>query len=160
MSYDCTQDVLDHQRLVEAILKGWAEQILFRGMSHDISKLSGLEKTAFDQWMPEMSKHSFASDGYKATLALMGPGLQRHYENNRHHPEHFPEGINGMTLIDLIEMMADWLAVAQKKGVRLNLEHGASRFHIDSQLKEILENTLIVEEARISNAPPEMPNVP
>jgi hypothetical protein len=37
----------------------------------------------------------------------MAPALKHHYENNRHHPEHFKNNIDDMNLIDLIEMLCD-----------------------------------------------------
>lgn len=33
--------------------------------------------------------------------------LDHHYQNNDHHPEHFELGINGMNLLQLLEMLAD-----------------------------------------------------
>jgi hypothetical protein len=37
----------------------------------------------------------------------MGDGLKHHYAHNRHHPEFFGEdGVDGMSLVDVIEMPA------------------------------------------------------
>jgi hypothetical protein len=45
----------------------------------------------------------------------MGDGLKHHYSHNRHHPEFFGEdGVDGMTLVDLIEMLADWKAATER----------------------------------------------
>ena len=52
-----------------------------------------------------------------------------------------------MTLIDLVEMFADWKAASerQKDGNLLkSIEVNASRFHIGDQLKQILMNTASV----------------
>ncbi len=74
----------------------------------------------------------------------MGPALKHHYENNEHHPEFHKDGINGMTLIDLIEMLCDWKASSERhengdifKSLKINTE----RFQISPQLLSILENT-------------------
>ena len=38
-------------------------------------------------------------------------------EQNRHHPEYYEDGIAGMTLVDLEEMLSDWEA-ASHRGTR------------------------------------------
>jgi hypothetical protein len=44
----------------------------------------------------------------------MGDGLKHHYAHNRHHPEFFGEdGVDGMSLVDVIEMLADWKAATE-----------------------------------------------
>lgn len=74
----------------------------------------------------------------------MGEGLRHHYAHNRHHPEHFPDGVNGMTLVDLIEMLADWKAATERgRDVDLarTLQMNCERFGITAQLVDILVNT-------------------
>jgi hypothetical protein len=71
----------------------------------------------------------------------MGEALKHHYANNRHHPEHFENGINGMNLLDVIEMVCDWKAAADLKGVEPNLDYLAQRFGISDQLKNIIAAT-------------------
>jgi hypothetical protein len=45
----------------------------------------------------------------------MGDGLMHHDAHNRHHPEFFGEdGVDGMTLVDVIEMLADWKAASER----------------------------------------------
>jgi hypothetical protein len=160
--YDCTEDVLKHHNRVVATLKEWASQLFDRGKAHDMSKIqSPLEKITFDHWVPELKKYEFASDGYKNALKQMGSGLQMHYEANRHHPEHFEGGINDMSLIDIMEMLADWIAVAEEKQEPVQLDKAAARFGIDTQLLMILKNTVAIEDAqRILKANDGMPNVP
>jgi hypothetical protein len=42
-------------------------------------------------------------------------GLKHHYAYNRHHQEFFGEdGVDGMTLVDLIEMLPDWKAATER----------------------------------------------
>ena len=74
----------------------------------------------------------------------MGPALKHHYENNRHHPEHFEDGANGMTLIDLVEMLCDWYAATKKHedgNLARSLVVNEKRFKISPQLTKIFENT-------------------
>ena len=67
-----------------------------------------------------------------------------HYSRNSHHPEFYGErGIAGMDLFDLVEMLCDWMAAAQRNpsdGVRL--DYNVAAFGIGAQLAEILANTL------------------
>jgi hypothetical protein len=74
----------------------------------------------------------------------MGDGLAHHDATNRHHPEHFPNGANGMTLVDLIEMLADWKAATERGrdgDLAQTLEIHRERFGLAPQLMDILSNT-------------------
>jgi len=71
--------------------------------------------------------------------------LKHHYENNSHHPEHYPNGINGMSLLDLIEMLADWKAAGMRHAdgdMQKSLEINKKRFGMSDQLAEIFQNTI------------------
>ena len=49
-----------------------------------------------------------------------------------------------MTLIDIVEMIADWKAASERQhdgNLLVSIEKNAKRFHIDDQLKKILVNT-------------------
>ncbi|HEY7119686.1 MAG TPA: DUF5662 family protein, partial [Tepidisphaeraceae bacterium] len=83
------------------------------------------------------------SDAYRATLAEFEDILRLHYERNSHHPEHYPDGIVGMTLWDVVEMLCDWAAASQRKpGGSVNLDWAINRFGIEPQLASILGNTI------------------
>jgi hypothetical protein len=116
-----------------------------RSRVHDASKTQYPEKAIFDEYTPKLKKSTYGSDEYKGFLEAMGEGLAHHYANNRHHPEHFGEnGINGMTLVDLIEMLADWKAATERHedgSLRRSLMIQEERFGISPQLSEILHNT-------------------
>ena len=142
VDYDCTQDVHDHRDLVHFWMRKFLEQIGIRAIHHDFSKLKDPEKFMFDKWTPRLQEVEFGSEEYKQALEGMGEALKHHYESNRHHPEHFENGINGMTLIDLVEMFCDWVAAAEKKGSPVNIEYLAERFGIGKQLFTIFDNTL------------------
>ena len=87
---------------------------------------------------------TYGSEEYQASLDALKPALEHHYASNRHHPEHFVNGINDMTLIDVLEMFCDWKAstLRQNDGNLLkSIETNAERFNMDGQLKQILMNT-------------------
>jgi len=88
---------------------------------------------------------TYGSEEYKAALEGLGPALSHHYANNRHHPEHFENGVNDMTLLDVIEMFIDWKAACLKHNdgnLRKSIDINAKRFSIDSQLTQIFKNTV------------------
>ncbi|MEV6494393.1 DUF5662 family protein, partial [Actinoplanes sp. NPDC051633] len=85
---------------------------------------------------------TYGSDEYKGSLEAMGEGLKHHYA--RHHPEHFPNGVNDMTLVVLVEMLADWKAATERHddgNLRQSLEIQRERFGISDQLLAVLYNT-------------------
>jgi len=75
----------------------------------------------------------------------MGVGLQHHYENNSHHPEHFVNGITGMSLLDLLEMLCDWKAASLRHtdgDILRSIELNQARYHYSNELKSFLINTV------------------
>lgn len=144
--YDCTADVLEHKRKVVRYLNEFAIQLLRRASVHDDSKLRSPEKEGFDQWTPELKTREFGTDYYKQALDEMGEFLRHRYEVNSHHPEHFSDGVSGMNLLDLVEMVCDWQAAAAAKGVAVDLEHAAKRFQLSPQLVSIIRNSIGAHE--------------
>lgn len=142
MSYDSRQDVEAHVQRVRELAHSFANRLYERAHNHDASKLQEPEKSTFDEWVPVLKTTEFGSPEYLQALDGMGDGLQHHYAENRHHPEHFEDSIAGMTLLDLVEMVCDWVAAAGAKGQAVNVELLAKRFGIEAQLAAILENTL------------------
>lgn len=140
--YDCTADVMEHKRKVKYWMTDVSNALIARAAIHDASKLIDPEKYTFDIFTPKLKGMEFGGDEYKAALAGMGEGLKHHYQNNRHHPEHFENGINGMTLTDLVEMFCDWLAAAEAKHGPIDIDYLAKRFNIAPQLVDILINTM------------------
>lgn len=140
--YDCTADVTEHKRKVSYWLNDFIQIITGRSNTHDVSKLGPEEKYIFDEYTPKLKTLAFGSDEYKASLEAMGEGLRHHYKVNRHHPEHFENGVNGMTLYDLVEMFCDWLAAAEAKHTPLDIDYLSKRFNLAPQLVDIMLNTM------------------
>ncbi len=54
-------------------------------------------------------------------------------------------GLNGMSLLDIVEMLCDWKAASERTrqgSIAASLAHNKERFGIDDQLAAILENTV------------------
>ena len=91
--------------------------------------------------MARIPGNSAAKPSY---LAAMGEGLRHHYAANAHHPEHWENGVNDMTLVDLVEMLADWKAATERHDdgdLGRSLEINRERFGLSDQLVGILRNT-------------------
>lgn len=141
--YDSTADTQAHIELVASHLYKVADILEARASAHDASKLVEPEKSGFDIIRPRLDRDDIDSDEYRATLAEFETTLRHHYDANSHHPEHYPNGIAGMTLWDLVEMACDWAAASQRKpGGKVNLDWAVKRFGIDPQLASILANTV------------------
>ena len=94
---------------------------------------------------PKLKSSTYGSEEYKKFLEELKPALDNHYKENRHHPEHFENGIKGMTLVDLIEMLCDWCAAVERHSdgnILKSIEINQKRFGYSDELKQILINTL------------------
>jgi hypothetical protein len=146
MTYDSRPDTQHHIDRVNSLLLDIALLLAKRGEVHDASKLVEPEKSAFDVLTPRLKGLAYGSDEYRASLRELKPALQHHYEHNSHHPEHYPNGIAGMSLLDLIEMFCDWKAAGERHATgnfSASLEHNRTRFALDDQLAAIFENTRV-----------------
>lgn len=111
---DSTLATLKHSRRVDELLLELIAELMLRLTNHDASKLSPEEKDVFDEFSPKLKDSTYGSEEYWGYLASMKPALDHHYANNRHHPEHFENGVDGMTLIDVFEMLSDWKAATER----------------------------------------------
>ena len=144
-TYDSEDDTRKHIVLVQECLGAMVARLAHRRAIHDASKLLPPEKPMYDEFTPLLQETVYGSDEYKAMLAKMGPALQHHYANNSHHPEYYPNGINGMSLLDIIEMLADWKAAGARHStgnMERSLEINQKRFVISEQLMDVLRNTV------------------
>lgn len=146
MTYDSRPDTRRHIERVGELLTEIQLELARRGEGHDASKLVEPELAMFNEYTPKLKASTYGSEEYKGFLAGMGEALKHHYEHNRHHPEHFPDGVNGMTLVDLMEMLADWKAATERHengSLERSLEIQRDRFDIAPQLVAVLRNTAV-----------------
>jgi len=146
VNYDSWKGTLDHIQNVRLKIYKVVEDLLRRSLLHDMSKLEAPEKEIYDKYTPLLNGMEYGSPVYRETISKMKVGVDHHYTNNRHHPEYFPDGINAMNLVDLIEMLCDWKAAGERHNLKpidifQSIEINAGRFKIDPQLKQILLNT-------------------
>lgn len=138
-------DTLDHIRKVCARIDEVGANLIARGIVHDASKLMEPELSGYDVLTFKLSELVYGNDEYRAALREAKPIIEHHYAHNSHHPEHWPNGIADMSLLDIVEMLCDWKAASErtKQGsIAQSLTHNKQRFGIDDQLAAILENTV------------------
>lgn len=144
--YDSRPDTERHIARVRELLIEVTSELLTRAILHDRSKLESPEVEAFNEFTPLLSATTYDSEEYKAATAAMGPALAHHYAANRHHPQHFEDGVEGMTLVDLVEMLCDWKAASERHAdgdISRSIHVSGDRFDIANQLSSILQNTAI-----------------
>jgi hypothetical protein len=135
---------LRHIEAVRNHLNACVRELLTRAERHDQSKMQELERELFDELTPLLRGSTYGSDEYKGFLKRLEKPLAHHYANNRHHPEHFPDGIGGMNLIDLLEMICDWKSSGLRHAdgdIFKSIEINQKRFGYSDELKRLLVNT-------------------
>jgi hypothetical protein len=127
--------ILRHTKLVASCLENIAAVLSRRAIVHDISKFSEDEFSGFVQINRVARTCEYGSPEYKASLAEVD-AVPLHYSRNSHHPEHFDNGVDEMSLIDFIEMVADWKAASEVYGQTLlkdALEIQTARFGLQER---------------------------
>lgn len=142
--YDSTKDTEDHINRVRELMGEAIANMADRAERHDRSKLESPEKEAFDEFTPKLRDCTYGSEQYRGFLAAMKPALNHHYANNSHHPEYYPDGVNDMTLFDLIEMLCDWKAATERHAdgdLSKSIEINAERFRMSPCQKRAIVRT-------------------
>ena len=144
MKYDSKADTLLHIKRVSELMTQASCELIRRANVHDNSKLESPEKEFFDEFTPNLKASTYGSDEYKGFLKELKVGLDHHYANNSHHPEHYENGVNGFDLFDLIEMFFDWKAATERHAdgnIYKSIEINKNRFEISDQICLIFKNT-------------------
>lgn len=142
---DSRPDTYAHIQHVQRGIGKMVRALLTRAEQHDQSKLVSPEREAYDELTPRLAGLTYGSDEYRATLREMKPAIAHHYAANSHHPEHYPNGIAGMSLVDVMEMLCDWRAAVMRHNdgdIRASMDINQKRFGFSDELKAILLNTL------------------
>lgn len=134
--------VADHVQRVQVHMRSAVDNLIARLVQHDQSKYTA-DELPLVTGKAYLDSLSYNSDEYKAALANVQAAVAVHYAKNSHHPEHYPNGVADMSLLDLLEMLCDWQAAGEikngsiEKSIALNIE----RFKLSPDVVAILENT-------------------
>lgn len=146
---DSTQDTTDHIGKVHTRIHECINKLIWRATDHDQSKLQEPEKAGYDILIGALAGNQYGTEAFRAAMKeananpVVKAAIQHHYAENTHHPEHYDTGIDGMSLLDVIEMLCDWKGASERYGPStLALEYNIKRWNISPQLASILENTV------------------
>ena len=138
-------NILDHKKKVKDRMLFLAKEIIKRAEEHDDSKLKPPEIN----WLIEMDKEpkvEYGTPEYFEKIKRWDKFFKHHYKNNSHHPAHYNEqGVYGMTIVDLVEMMCDVISYIKELHVYQAskiIKEQKERFDIDEGIAQILINTL------------------
>jgi hypothetical protein len=138
--------ILEHRDRLSKIMARFITNLVNRSAIHDDSKLSAHELGPYASVIDEFGKYKFGTPEYGAIRETIQGSVDHHYAHNRHHPEHFENGINDMNLIDILEMIADWKSATQNTGgngdIMKSIEILSKKYGIAPQLVHILVNTV------------------
>jgi len=138
-------ETLKHVNEVRANIWTMIKELDRRAQVHDASKFEEPERSVFANNAPKLAKTEYGTAEYNALLDEVKPAIDHHYSKNTHHPEHWPNGIDDMDLLDLVEMLADWAAATKRNkngNVHKSIEHNQGRFNMSPQLTSIFKNTV------------------
>jgi len=137
------EDTIEHIAKVQFYLSATITNLHERSTVHDRSKLEEPELSGYEGLSQAAQGVNYGTQEYRDALAPFKEIIQHHYAHNRHHPEHWPDGINDMTLLDIIEMLCDWKAAHDRKGGPFgpSLAANLRRFKMSDQLGAIIVNT-------------------
>ena len=141
---DVIRSTAEHILKVGMHLSTVIHRLSLRAITHDASKWSPEEWPSFEKGTPKLAEVEYGSPEYKAALDTIRPAVTLHQERNSHHPESHEDGLDGMTLIDLLEMLCDWKAAGERNrngSIVRSLQHNRERFKMSDQLYCILCNT-------------------
>ncbi len=137
-------DTMKHIHRVRDLLNDVVIDLLHRGSVHDKSKLESPEVELFTEYTPKLANVTYGSAEYEELRRKLEPALKHHYARNSHHAEFWANGINDMSLMDIVEMFCDWKAASERHNdgnILKSIEINATRFGMSPQLTRIFENT-------------------
>jgi hypothetical protein len=138
-------ETLKHVNEVRANIWTLIRELDNRAAVHDASKFEEPERSVFAENMPKLAKTEYGTPAYDELLKEVRVAIDHHYSKNTHHPEHWPNGIDDMDLLDLVEMLCDWAAAVKRNkngNVHKSIEHNQERFNMSPQLSQIFRNTV------------------
>lgn len=126
------------QTWMRHVIMLWTNRMVF----HDQSKYSSPELPLIHQ-KARLDSIPLNTPEYHEALTQIRGAVQAHYECNTHHPEHYANGVAGMSLLDLMEMICDWRVAAEMNGTDLavSFDKCVERFDIPQELRTVLLNT-------------------
>ena len=143
---ECIQETVKHIRRVSKLIFQVISILLENAFNHDASKLEEPELSSFAKLTPKLKNTVYNSKKYFKYLNKMNPAIKHHYSVNSHHPDYWEHGITQMSIIELLEMLADWKAASERMkngSLQNSIIQNQKRFGYSDELKNLLLNTVI-----------------
>lgn len=86
---DVMRETVRHTKRVGELLTTVVTGLMTRAVLHDESKFSQEEFDSFARETPGLRSMTHGSDEYTAAMERIRPAIEKHYERNSHHPEHY-----------------------------------------------------------------------
>lgn len=140
------RETIEHVHSVASNMMLVIQSLQKRAIEHDRSKFSPEEFETFANETDNLKQMTYGSPEYKQSLKRLGPALDHHYKNNSHHPEHHKDGIYGMDLLDLIELLADWKAATSRMdngNLATSIIENSKRHKYDKRMATLLGTTAL-----------------
>jgi len=140
----CNNETRKHIANVNKFINIIIRHLQKRAIEHDATKMESPELELFTEMTSKLAACTYGSEEYKGFLAKLQPALEHHYAKNRHHPEHYPNGMDDMNLVDVVELFCDWKAATLRHNdgnILKSIDHNAKRFNINPQLEKIFKKT-------------------
>jgi hypothetical protein len=133
----------DHLMRVQLHMNKIINNLLSRLVCHDSSKYN-TEEISLIIGKAMLNNTTYGSAEYNIALKSVQDGVLSHYSKNTHHPEHYVNGIVGMSLFDLLEMLADWKSAGEQNGgdILSSLTINIDRYNIPEPIAKIISNTI------------------
>lgn len=144
---ECRANTQKHIDMVNEIGRIYINELTTRLAHHDQSKLDSPEVEEFAKVTNGLAKTTYGSEEYTRILKEdLAKALEHHYAHNRHHPEHFGDrGIDGMNLVDLVEMFIDWMAASKRQNngnLMASVDKSCKRFNVTGTLANVFKNSV------------------
>lgn len=117
--------------------------LIIRAVKHDLSKFSKEEFEYIYILSTRGKDIKFGSKEYYDLVDCVLPAKRAHFTRNRHHIE-FHENINKMSILDKVEMLADWFAATKNKhgNIYKSLEINQTKYNIEDGVKQSILHSI------------------
>lgn len=118
-----------------------ALDIMKRGFSHDMSKLSEQEFYGMAEFADDMKSLKNSKEKISPEKEFI---INIHRDNNKHHPEYW-DNINDMTELDIMELACDWCARSEQFGtdvIEFLETRQETQFHFPKEIYNNIETYL------------------
>jgi hypothetical protein len=143
------KDIIDHKEKVATNMLQINNELVKRMYCHDNDKISDdIIFDVYEEYNSKLRAEKYDSPMFKEYARIMHPGVVRHTSKERHHfyDRNNPMENKEVDLIDLIEVLSDWVGATQRdKNINIEsaLEHNFNKYNIPEDFRTLMMNTYI-----------------